>query len=213
MTSSDVTNLFFQVTSSYTPYRPGAPVPGQRFFDPAPEPATQVSRLTPHASRLEPHFASRLALHASRPTPCASCLTPRASRLTQNEATTPIRATEGCLAQDNPQGPSLRASMETLSPFVRNMLSTPDLSTQVRACQHAVRRTNFCDPPTHNVAGSSEADASSRPIRPDSPLSVDSGEHDSDAGFLNDVISDSDNSDDGDTCRPVRANSGKGVAA
>ena len=103
--------------------------------------------------------------------------------------------------------------METLSPFVRNMLSTPDLSTQVRACQHAVRRTNFCDPPTHNVAGSSEADASSRPIRPDSPLSVDSGEHDSDAGFLNDVISDSDNSDDGDTCRPVRANSGKGVAA
>ena len=158
MTSTDTTDLFFQ--PGFTPYRPGAAVPGQRFFDREPEPVTQP------------------------------------------EPATPIRATEGCLATDNPQGPSPRATMETLSPFVRGMMSTP--------APNNIQGT----PPTRNAPGSSSADDSSRPIRPDSPLSYDSGEHDSDAGFINDEHENSDpDSDDGDTCRPVRANSGKGVAA
>ena len=155
MTSTDTTDLFFQ--PGFAPYRPGAAVPGQRFFDSEPEPVTQP------------------------------------------EPATPLRATDGCLANDNPQGPSPRASVETLSPFVRRMMSTA------------------ATPPTRNALGSSSADDTSRPIRPDSPVSDDSGEHDSDAEFINDEIEDSnpdsDNSDDGDTCRPVRANNGKGVAS
>ena len=156
MTSTDTTDLFFQ--PGFIPYRPGAAVPGQRFFDREPEPATQP------------------------------------------EPATPLHATDGCLASDNPQGPSPRASMETLSPFVRRVMSTA------------------ATPPTRNALGSCSADNTSRPIRPDSPVSDDSGEHDSDAEFINDEIEDSnpdsDNSDDGDTCRPVRANNGKvGVAA
>ena len=150
MTSTDTTDLFFQ--HCYTLYRPGAAVPGQRFFDREPEPVTDT------------------------------------------EPATPIRATEGCLATDNLQGPSPRASMETLSPFMRNIIQGT--------------------PPTRNARGSTSADDSSRPNRPDSPLSVDSGEHDSDAEFINDEHEDSNpDSDDGDTCRPVRANNGKSVAA
>ena len=56
----------------------------------------------------------------------------------------------------------------------------------------------------------------SEAVRPDSPRSVDSGSHESDDDIIvaDDHISyDDDNSDDdGDTCRPVRPNNGKGRA-
>ena len=46
-------------------------------------------------------------------------------------------------------------------------------------------------------------------IRPDSPRSVDSGAHDSDADFLDDAVDDDADPDDLYTCQPVRSGNGK----
>ena len=46
-------------------------------------------------------------------------------------------------------------------------------------------------------------------IRPDSPRSIDSGAHDSDAGFLDDDVDDASDPNDLYTCQPVRSGNGK----
>lgn len=96
MTNEDVQDIFF--TTSYTPSRPGAAVPGNRYFDPA-SPAHDTSTPT---------------------------------------------ATEGCLAQNNLQGPARRATAETLSPFVRRLFEARSArnsaisSEPVRAPSHRI---------------------------------------------------------------------------
>ena len=157
MTLGDTQDLFFQ--KPFTPYRPGAAEPGQRFFD-------------TYGAGAE-----------------------------STETDMPITATEGFLATDNPQGHMPPVTDADLSPFVRGMSRTarmhrPDFSTPTTAS--AVRE----------AANSSDSHAA-QAIRPDSPRSVDSGEHDSDADFLDDDVDDASDPDDLYTCQPVPSGNGK----
>ena len=156
MTMGNTQDLFFQ--KPFTPYRPGAAEPGQRFFDTYGE------------------GAETDALGA--------------------ETDAPITATEGYLATDNPQGPTPPVTADCLSPFV---------CRQLDAQAARMRRDPFSTPTTASAvreAPNSSDSHAGQAIRP--PRSVDSGEHDSDAGFLDDDVDDASDPDDLYTCRPVR---------
>ena len=159
MTITDTQELLFQ--KPFTPYRPGAAVPGQRFFDTYGEGTTF------------------------------------------DETDAPITATEGFMATDNPQGAAPPVTADCLSPFVRRQLDA-----------HAarMRRDPFSTPTTASAvreAPNSSDSHAAQAIRPDSPRSVDSGEHDSDADFLDDAVNDASDPDDLYTCQPVRSGNGK----
>ena len=117
--------------------------------------------------------------------------------------TTPLNVDEGFLSPDQRstfKPPPPKPDRNKLSPFVQNLLN-----------KNTVRRLSLDTPPS-----SSRAHASVDVVRPDSPRSMDSGEHESDDDFINDITEDSYNSDaedntDVNTCTPVRAGNGKDV--
>ena len=115
----------------------------------------------------------------------------------------PVTATQGCMATDNPQGPVPPVTADCLSPFVRRQLD---------AHTARMRRDPFTTPTTASAvreAPNSSDSHAAQAIRPDSPRSVDSGAHDSDADFLDDAVDDDADPDDLYTCQPVRSGNGK----
>jgi hypothetical protein len=151
MTTSDTEKLFFQ--QQFTPYRPGAAAPGQRYFD------AETSRAT-----------------------------------TAPDTDTNITATKGFMASDNPQGALPCVTPDDLSPFVRRQLDA--FSTRMRSDPFSTPRTASA---VREAPNSSDAHAAEA-IRPDSPRSSDSGEHDSDGDFIDDNVVDG---------QPVRSGNGK----
>ena len=117
--------------------------------------------------------------------------------------TTPLNVDDGFLSPEQRstfKPPPPKPDRNKLSPFVQNLLN-----------KNTVRRLSLDTPPS-----SSRAHASVDVVRPDSPRSMDSGEHESDKDFINDIPEESDNSDaeantDINTCTPVRAGNGKDV--
>lgn len=85
-----------------------------------------------------------------------------------------LHCSEGALSTPNPDGPSPRADPANFTTFTNTLYR---------------RGKNNAE------AGCSSDALASDAIRPDSPVSVDSGEHDSDAGFINDDESESDDSE------------------
>ena len=128
--------------------RPGAAVPGQRYYDKMSESSSGAS--------------------------------------TPVRATSPdIQCSEGALATDNPNGPSPRANPANFSSMT-NMLYRRGKDNADAGCS--------TDP---------LPDLSSDAVRPDSPVSVDSGEHESDAGFINDLNDSASDSDDSEPLEPA----------
>jgi len=101
------------------------------------------------------------------------------------------------MASDNPQGALPCVTPDDLSPFVRRQLDA--FSTRMRSDPFSTPRTA---PAVREAPNSSDAHAAEA-IRPDSPRSSDSGEHDSDGDFIDDNVVDG---------QPVRSGNGKSRA-
>lgn len=142
LSTTDTEHLFFQPT--FTPRRPGAAVPGERYFD-----ADTTS--DPEIARPEPNVVD-------------------------------LTATEGFLAAEHPQGPVPPATSNDLSPFIRRQLDA-----QLARMRPAPPPAPMTMAEVRQAPGSTAAHAS-EDIRPDSPRSVDSGEHESDAEFIDDNV-------------------------
>ena len=115
--------------------RPGAAVPGKRYFDKSASTSATSSR-------------------AHSPAPSIQC-------------------TEGALAHPNPDGPCPRADPSRFCSMTNALYN-----------RRSADNTDNTDNNNAEASGSRDYDA--RAIRPDSPVSMDSGEHDSDADFIND---------------------------
>ena len=117
---------------------------------------------------------------------------------------TDMSATDGFMAANNPDLPLPPTTRATLTPFTQRLLQT-----RRAASTTCCTGTTTANPSTHHptMARSSEELGSI------SPRSEDSIAHTSDNDFIvgDDVNEASINSDDGNTCVPVRAGNGKNV--